>query len=125
MEPHVEVTSERRTKSMQIKRITSEKLGSLKAEFYRQHVSTPTPLTFRNPPPPSDVILTSYADVMNPVASHKNYHKAEELLQPYLQIIYDWTTENDLILNPDKSTATLLTPDPAEFNTILNLGKTP
>ena len=32
-----------------------------------------------------------------------------------------WTKENDLILNPDKSTATIFTPDPAEYNKTLNL----
>src|SRR6476469_1491191 len=53
---------------------------------------------------------------MNPAASHHNYLKAQETRQPYLEEIYSWTKENDLILNPDKSAATLFTPDPAEYN---------
>jgi len=41
--------------------------------------------TYDIPQLPSDVTLTSYAGAMNPAASHENYHKAEELLQLYLQ----------------------------------------
>ena len=58
---------------------------------------------------------------MNHAASHHNYLKAQETLQPYLEEIFFWTKENDLILIPDKSTATLFTPDPAEYNKTLNL----
>src|SRR6476469_8349150 len=58
---------------------------------------------------------------MNPAASHHNYPKAQETLRPYLEEIYSWTKENDLILNPDKFTTILFTPDPAEFNKTLNL----
>ena len=32
-----------------------------------------------------------------------------------------WTKDNDLLLNTDKMTCTLLTPDPAEYNTQLGL----
>ena len=58
---------------------------------------------------------------MNPTASHVDYKIAQNNLQPYLEDIFDWTQRNDLILNPDKSTATLFTPDPTEYKTILNL----
>src|SRR6476469_5862347 len=58
---------------------------------------------------------------MNPAVSHHNYLKAQETLQPYLEEIYFWTKENDLILNPEKSTATLFTPHPAKYNKTLNL----
>src|SRR6476661_5389998 len=72
------------------------------------------------PKPPKNTTLTTYADDMNPAASHHNYLKAQETLQPYLEEIYSWIKENDLILNPDKSTATLFfTPDPAECNKTL------
>jgi retron-type reverse transcriptase len=73
------------------------------------------------PNPPAGVTLTSYADDMNPAASHQNYRIAEQLLQPYLHDIFNWTKENDLILNPDKSTTTLFTPDTHEHNITLNL----
>jgi len=39
------------------------------------------------PPPPAGVSLTTYAEDMNPSASHTNYKTAEKLLQPYLQDI--------------------------------------
>src|SRR5688572_25011431 len=51
----------------------------------------------------------------------QNYHVAEQLLQPYLHDIFNWTESNDLILNPDKSTATLFTPDTHEHDITLNL----
>ena len=73
------------------------------------------------PTPPNNVEITSYADDMNPTASHVDYKIAQNNLQPYLEDIFDWTKRNDLILNPDKSTVTLFTPDPAEYETILNL----
>ena len=73
------------------------------------------------PDPPMGVTILSYADDMTPAASHSNYHIAEQRLQPYLQDIYNWTKRNDLILNPDKSTATLFTSDTHEHNVILNL----
>ena len=46
---------------------------------------------------------------------------SRQLLQPYLHDIFNWTEKNDLILNPDKSTATLFTPDTHEHNITLNL----
>ena len=73
------------------------------------------------PPPPARVTLTTYADDMNPAASHPKYHVAEQTLQPHLQDIFSWTIKNDLILNPDKSTATLFTPDTHEHDITLNL----
>src|SRR5207253_8017454 len=73
------------------------------------------------PKPPTDVSVIVYADDMNPAASHHNYHIAEQRLQPYLHEIFNWTKENDLILNPDKSTATLFTSDTHEHDITLNL----
>jgi hypothetical protein len=73
------------------------------------------------PHPPTGVMLNTYADDMFPAASHHKYKAAEQLLQPYLQDIYRWTKDNDLLLNPSKSTATLFTPDTHEHNITLNL----
>ena len=73
------------------------------------------------PQPPTGVSLISYADDMNPSASHSNYRTAEKRLQPYLQDIFNWTKKNNLILNPDKSSATLFTSDTHEHDIILNL----
>ena len=46
---------------------------------------------------------------------------ARKYIQPYLHEVYDWTQHNDLIINPDKTTCTLFTPDPAEYNSNLGL----
>ena len=73
------------------------------------------------PSPPQNVSITTCADDMNPSASHANYRIAQNNLQPYLDSIFNWTQKNDLILNPDKSTATLFTQHQPEFNTTLNL----
>jgi len=73
------------------------------------------------PQPPPNVQLESYADDLNPLSSHENIHKAESALQPYLNELFDWTVENDLQLNPTKSSCTLFSPDPAEQETQLQL----
>ena len=46
---------------------------------------------------------------------------ARKYIQPYLHKVYDWTQHNNLIINPDKTTCTLFTPDPAEYNSNLGL----
>ena len=46
---------------------------------------------------------------------HLNTDIGQDNLQPYLQEKHDWTNDNDLILNADKSTSTLFTPDSAEY----------
>ena len=73
------------------------------------------------PQPPPNVQMESYADDLNPLTSHENFHTAVSTLQPYLDEIYTWTKSNDLQLNPDKSTCTLFTPDPAEQHIDLQL----
>ena len=73
------------------------------------------------PKPPPHVQLETYADDMNTLSSHQDIHTIEQRIQPYLDNIYTWTKQNDLQLNPDKSTATLFTPDPAQYSTEINL----
>ena len=73
------------------------------------------------PLPPPNVQLDTYADDINTLTSHPKIDTAENTLQPYLNQIYNWTIENDLQLNPDKSTSTLFTPDTHEHKTILKL----
>ena len=73
------------------------------------------------PQPPPNVQLESYADDLNPLTSHTKIHKAESTLQPYLNKIFNWTVENDLQLNPTKSSCTLFTPDPKEQETQIQL----
>ena len=59
------------------------------------------------PLPPDSVQLTTYADDITITAPHPD--------------ILKWTKDNDLLLNTDKTTCTLLTLDPAEYNTQLGL----
>ena len=73
------------------------------------------------PTPPNQVQIESYADDITTLTSHHKIKEAEERLQPYLNDIYNWTQDNDLQLNADKSTATLFTPHTAEYHTTLNL----
>ena len=63
----------------------------------------------------------SYADDLNTTASDPEIKKCEDALQPYLNQIYDWTVQNDLKLNPLKSTATLFTTDQSELKYEINL----
>ena len=46
---------------------------------------------------------------------------ANKYIQPYLQKVLAWTKQNNLIQNPDKTTCTLFTPDPAEYTRNLDL----
>ena len=39
----------------------------------------------------------------------------QKYIQPYLHNVFVWTKHNNLTLNPDKTTCTLFTPDPAEY----------
>ena len=77
---------------------------------------------------PKDIQITTYADDITITASHTKHHKVQQLIQPYLHKIYEWTTTNNLHINTDKTTTTLSTPDPAEYSTTLSLklnNKTP
>ena len=73
------------------------------------------------PQPPPGVHIVTYADDISILSSHHNYKIAEQTIQPYLEDIHDWTIANNLQLNASKSTATLFTPDPAEYSINLNL----
>ena len=74
------------------------------------------------PTPTSPNITTvTYADDTTIQSTHTIPHIAQQQVQPYLQEIFDWTKQNQLTLNASKSTTTLFTPDPAEYNTTLTL----
>ena len=46
---------------------------------------------------------------------------AKKYIQPYQHKVFAWTKQNNLLLNPDKTTCTLFTPDPAEYTSNLDL----
>ena len=62
-----------------------------------------------------------YADDITITSTHTSMSAARKYIQPYLHKVYDWTQHNNLIINPDKTTCTLFTPDPAEYNSNLGL----
>ena len=73
------------------------------------------------PNPPENVYLYSYADDITTLSLHHDIQTAQNQLQPYLEKIHKWTVDNDLKLNADKSTSTLFTLHPNEFNYKLNI----
>ena len=73
------------------------------------------------PKPPNNVDIEIYADDLDTLSTNQKINEAEKAIQPYLDSIAEWTKENELILHPKKSMATLFTPDPSEYKTELNL----
>ena len=60
------------------------------------------------------VQVMAYADDITITSTHTSTSAAKKYIQPYLRKVFVWTKQNNLILNPDKTTCTLFTPDPAE-----------
>ena len=73
------------------------------------------------PTPTAPVQVMLYADDITMTSTHTSMSAARKYIQPYLHKVYDWTQHNNLIINPDKTTCTLFTPDPAEYNSNLGL----
>ena len=73
------------------------------------------------PPPSAPVQVMAYADDITITSTHTSTSAAKKYIQPYLHKVFAWTKQNNLLLNPDKTTCTLLTPDPAEYTSNLDL----
>ena len=73
------------------------------------------------PPPSKPVQVMAYADDITITSTHTSTSAAKKCIQPYLQQVFAWTKQNTLLLNPDKTTCTLFTPDPAEYTSNLDL----
>ena len=73
------------------------------------------------PEPPTNINLDTYADDITTTTSNRNIETAQTMIQPYLEEIHQWMKRNNLQLNADKSTSTLFSPDPAEYNIQLHL----
>ena len=71
------------------------------------------------PPPSAPVQVMAYADDITITSTHTS--TAKKYIQPYLHQVFAWTKQNNLLLNPDKITCTLFTPDPAECMCNLDL----
>ena len=73
------------------------------------------------PTPTAPVQVMLYADDITITSTHTSMSAARKYKQPYIHKVYDWAQHNNLIINPDKTTCTLFTPDPAEYNSNLGL----
>ena len=72
------------------------------------------------PPPSASVQVMAYADDIT--STHTSTSAAKKYIQQsYLHKVFAWTKPNNLLLNPDKITCTLFTPDPAEYTSNLDL----
>ena len=93
------------------------KLAFLKAASYHPPYLTSTQQMFPHPP----VLVMLYAADITITSTHTSMSAARKYIQPYLHKVYDWTQHNNLLINPDKTTCTLHSPDPAEYNSNLGL----
>ena len=73
------------------------------------------------PPRRASVQVIAYADDITITSTHTCTSAAKQYIQPYLDKVFAWTKQNNLTLNPDKTTCTLFTPDPAEYKSKLDL----
>ena len=74
--------------------------------------------------PPSSAPVQVMHDLRRCHHHHIHTHSTSAVMkyiQPYLHTAFTWTKQNNIILNPDKTTCTLFTPDPAEYRRNLDL----
>ena len=69
----------------------------------------------------SSLNLIVYADDITITSSHPNINTATQNLLLYLHEIHTWAHNNNQQINPTKTTSTLMTPDPSEYNKPLNI----
>ena len=67
------------------------------------------------PPTRAPVQVMIYADDITITSTHTATSEAKKYIQPYLHKVFAWTKQNNLTLNPDKTTCTLFTLDPAKY----------
>ena len=106
--------------------ITHPNIVNLKLAFHKRasfhpHYSTFTPQTYHQSLPSAPVQVMAYADDITITSTHTSTSAANKYIQPYLHKVFSWTKQNNLLLNPDKTTCTLFTPDPAEYTSNLDL----
>ena len=58
------------------------------------------------PPPSAPVQVMAYADDITITSTHTSTSAAKKYIQPYLHKVFAWTKQNNLLLNPDKTTCT-------------------
>ena len=88
---------------------------------FHPHYLTFTHQTYHHPVVNLLVQVMAYADDITITSTHTSTSAAKKYIQPYLYKVFAWTKQNNLLLNPDKTTCTLFTPDPAEYTSNLDL----
>ena len=88
---------------------------------FHQHYSTYTLQTYHHQEHQFRSWPTAYADYITIISTHTSTSATKKYIQPYIQNVFAWTKQNNLTLNPDKTTCTLFTPDPAEYKSNLDL----
>ena len=73
------------------------------------------------PLPRAPVQVMVYADDSTITSTHTSTSAAIKYIQPYLHKVFSWAKQNNLTLNPDKTTCTLFTPDTAGYKSNLDL----
>ena len=73
------------------------------------------------PPPSAPAQVMAYVDDLSITSTHTSTSAPKKYIQPYPERVFAWTKQNNLILNPDKITCTLFTPDPAGYTSNLDL----
>ena len=69
----------------------------------------------------ASVQVMVFADDIIITYTHTSTSPAKKYIHPYLNKGFAWTKQNNFALNPDKTTCTLFTPDPAEYKSNLSL----
>ena len=67
------------------------------------------------PPPTTPVQVMTNTDDITITSTHTSTSAAKKYIQPYQHKVCTWTKQKNLTLNPDKTTCTLFTPNPAEY----------
>ena len=73
------------------------------------------------PAPRAPARVMVYAYDITITSTHTSTSGAKKYIQPYQHKVFAWTKQNNLALNPDKTTCTVLTPVPAEYKSNLDL----
>ena len=73
------------------------------------------------PPHIAPVQVMVYADDITITSTHTITSTAKKYIQPYLHKVCAWTKQNNITQNPDKTTCTLFTTDPAEYKSNFDL----
>ena len=78
---------------------------------FHPHYLTFTLQTYHHP----ERRFRSRSEDITITSTHRSTSAAKKYIQPYIHKVFACTKQNNLILNPDKTTSTLFTPEHAEY----------